>query len=143
MHLRGGPSAGRPRATRAAGPAPFPVLVLALVLAALAGAAGCAHHAKSAAEGIAASVRQSQESTPHEQQIAYVASQRAVEGAISVLDRPEQRAQLQKLVDAAVAEAVASAFRVALAPDAVAEAGGGEGPGGRGAAAILAGQIGR
>jgi hypothetical protein len=113
-----------------------------LVALALSGAA-CAHNAKGAAESIAESVRKSQTNTPPEQQIAYVASQRAVEGALSVLDQPGQRAQVQKLIDAAVAQAVASAFRVALAPGGVSEAGGGEGPGGRGAAAILAGQIGR
>jgi hypothetical protein len=129
-------SAGRPRAMRAAGLALFGLLGL--------GGAGCAAHAaKNAAESVKESVRQSQANTPREQQITYIASQRAVEGAIAAFDQPAQRAQLQKIVDAAVAEAVASALRVALAPGAMPEAGGAEGPGGRGAAAILAGQIGR
>ena len=124
-------SAGRARAMRGAGLALFVAL------------SGCAHHAKNAAEGIAASVRKSQQESPSEQQIAYVASQRVVEGGLAALEQPAQRAQMQRLIDAAVAEAVASAFRVALAPGAAAEVGGGEGPGGRGAAAVLAGQIGR
>jgi hypothetical protein len=113
-----------------------------------AGGAGCAAHAaKSAAESVGESVRQSQATTPPEQQIAHVASRRAVEGAVAALSEPEQRAEIQRLVNATVAEAVASAFRVALAPGAVSAASGGpeggEGPGGRGAAALLAGQIGR
>jgi hypothetical protein len=118
---------------------------LTALLAFAGGAVGCAAHAaKNATQSLGESVRQSQANTPAEQQIARVASTRAVEGMIAALDQPEQRAQLQKLVNAAVAEAVASALRVALAPGAVAAGGGdGAGPGGRGAAALLAGQMGR
>jgi hypothetical protein len=117
-------------------------------LLALAGGAGCAAHTagKNAAAGFKEAVKESQATTPPEQQIARVASTRAVEGAIDALDQPAERARFQKIVDAAVANAVASALRVALAPGAVAglePAEGGEGPGGRGAAALLAGQIGR
>jgi hypothetical protein len=126
--------AGRPRATRAAG--------LALLVA-VAASAGCAAHAgKQAASGLATSIRESQASTRPEDQIARVASTRAVEGALAALEQPEQRAQFQRIVDLAVTRAVASALRAALAPDAAAGAADGTG-GGRGAAALLAGQIGR
>jgi hypothetical protein len=109
----------------------------------LVGVAGCSAHmtGKGAAKGFAQSVQESQANTPAEQQIAYVASTRAVEGGLAAFDQPAERARLQKLVDAAVAEAVTSALRVALAPGRVAglEAAGGA----RGPAALLAGQIGR
>jgi hypothetical protein len=124
------------RATRAAG--------LAALLA-LACGAGCGAHAagKSASEGFKEAVRQSQAETRPEQQIARVASTRVVEGALDALDDPAQRARVQRIVDAAVADAVASALRVAFAPRASRLEGGGEAPGERGAAALLAGQIGR
>jgi hypothetical protein len=141
VHLRAATSARRSRAPRAAG------LALLVALPALAvGGAGCAHHAaKQATESMGESIRKSQETTPPERQITYVASQRAIEGAVAALDEPAQRAQIQKLVNAAVTEAVASALRAALAPGAVGglETGAGDGTGDRGAAAILAGQVGR
>ena len=36
-----------------------------------------------------------------------------MEGAIAAMDAPEQRARMQQVVDAAVAQAVATAFRAA------------------------------
>jgi hypothetical protein len=116
---------------------------LLFVAGALLLGAGCGAHmaGRQGAQGFAQSVRESQMTTPPEQQIARVASTRAVEGALDALDEPVQRARLQKLVDAAVAEAVASALRVAFAPGRVSgleEAGGARGP-----AALLAGEIGR
>jgi hypothetical protein len=128
------------RAARLAG-AKHGTSLAALLL--LVGGAGCAHHTgKSAAQGFAASVRESQANVPPEQQIARVASTRAVEGALQALDQPPERARLQKLVDAAVAEAVASALRVALTPGRVPGLEE-EASGQRGAAALLAAQIGR
>jgi hypothetical protein len=96
---------------------------------------GCGAHmtAKNAAQGI--QTAQAGATAP-EEQIARVATGRAVEGAMDALDTPEQRARIQKFVDAAVADAVASALRVAFTP---APSAGNE----RGAAAMLAGQIGQ
>jgi hypothetical protein len=115
------------------------VALIGLVLS-----AGCAERmARNMSSGLANSARESQAATPPEQQLARVASARVVEGAVDTLDSPEQREKIQRIVNAAVADAVASALRAALAPGAVGELGGDGGPRGRGAAALLAGQIGR
>jgi hypothetical protein len=98
--------------------------------------AGCAARM---AKNMSAGIVQQQANAPESEQISRIMSSRVVEGAVDTLDTPEQRQKIQRIVNAAVAEAVASALRVALAPGAIAGVGGG----GRGAAAVLAGQIGR
>ena len=49
-------------------------------------------------------------------QISRIFAERAIEGAIAALDAPEQRARIQQVVDAAVAQAVATAFRPPARP---------------------------
>jgi hypothetical protein len=87
--------------------------VAALALAAL---PACAHHAgKGAVQGAAEVLAQGQSENAGDtsKQITHVAAQRAVEGAISALDAPEEQEKLRKLVNALVTEAIASAFRTA------------------------------
>jgi hypothetical protein len=108
------------------------VALIGLVLA-----TGCAERM---AKNMSAGIIQQQANAPESEQISRIMSSRVVEGAVDTLDSPEQRQKIQRIVNAAVAEAVASALRVALAPGAVGRVGDG---GGRGAAAVLAGQIGR
>jgi len=122
---------------------------LALALGALAATApGCGHAvAKGAVAGLHEQTRRAQAETPPEQQVARVAATRFVEGAVAALDQPQERARVQKMVDAAVAQAVEAALAAALAAPAPGGAGGGgsvaaRGPG-RGFAALVAGQVGR
>ena len=74
---------------------------------------------------------------------------RAIEGAIDTMNELRQRAQIQRIIDAAVADAVASALRAALTParggerGAGAESGGGALTAGQAPVAMLAGQVGR
>jgi hypothetical protein len=111
------------------------------MLIAVAGACGCAERAaRNATAGAVSSAQQMQATMPEAQQFSRVAGGRAVEGAVAALDQPEQQAQIRKLVDAAVTEAVASAVRAAFAP---VPAAGVAGAPARGAAPQLAGQIGR
>lgn len=79
-------------------------------------ASACAHQmGQGAASGAAQKVREGQAVSADDpnKQIARVAAQRAVEGAVAALDAPEQRARIQQVVNAAVTEAVASALRTA------------------------------
>jgi hypothetical protein len=76
----------------------------------------CAHEmGKNAAGAATQKVAQEQAATVDDpsKQITRVAAERAMEGAVAALDAPEQRARIQQVVDAAVTEAVASAFRTA------------------------------
>ena len=79
-------------------------------------ASACAHQmGKNAAQGATQLLEQGQAATADDQsrQISRVMAERAVEGAIAALDAPEQRARIQQVVDAAVAQAVVTAFRAA------------------------------
>ena len=109
------------------------------LIAALACTAGCAHRMgeqatsgalrglKQASAGIAQEAAQ----TPPEQQVSRMLAQRAMEGAIGALDTPEQRAQLDRIVAAAVASATRTAVDSATS-QLIAELGPhGEGPLGR------------
>ena len=87
---------------------------IAAVLALLESA--CAHEmGKNAAQGAAQEVANSQAATADDpsRQVSRVFAQRATEGALAALDAPEQRARLQQVIDVAVSQAVASAFRAA------------------------------
>jgi hypothetical protein len=78
-------------------------------------ASACAHQmGKNAAQGATQVLAEGQAATSDDQtrQISRIMAERAVEGAIAALDAPEQRARMQQVVDAAVAQAVATAFRV-------------------------------
>jgi hypothetical protein len=105
---------------------------------------GCAHRAgRGVAESALESTQEEQSHASGEKQIARVAGERAAEGAVAALDDPAQQERIRRIVDAAVARAVASALEAALAPPAST---GATPPGGapaRGAAAIVAGQVGR
>ncbi len=70
---------------------------------------------KNAAQGAAQVLSEGQAATSEDQsrQISRIMAERAVEGAIAALDAPEQRARLQQVTDAAVAQAIATAFRAA------------------------------
>jgi hypothetical protein len=87
---------------------------LALAVCLLAG--GCAHEmGRNAAGAATQKVASEQAATVDDpnKQIVRVAAERAAEGAVAALDTPEQRAKIQEVVNAAVSEAVASAFRTA------------------------------
>src|SRR5579862_9706726 len=87
---------------------------LAATISLLVGA--CAHQmGKNAAGAATEKVSQDQAATANDpnRQISRVAAERAIEGAVAALDAPEQRARIQQVVNAAVTEAVASAFRTA------------------------------
>jgi hypothetical protein len=74
----------------------------------------CAHEmGKNAAQGAAQEVANSQAASADDpsRQVSRVFAQRATEGALATFDAPEQRARLQQVVDLAVAQAVATAFR--------------------------------
>jgi hypothetical protein len=91
---------------------------LVAVLALLANA--CAHQmGKNAAMGAAQQVATSQEATADDpsRQVSRVFAQRIVEGALAALDAPEQRAQIQKLVDLAVGQAIEGGVAVLDAPE--------------------------
>jgi hypothetical protein len=119
------------------------------LLVAAVGAAGCAHRtARNATESVAQTITEMQQHAPAAEQIVRTASTRAVEGAVDALDDPAQQARIRKIVNAAVADAVATALRTALSPSAisgeVATSLDGEPlPSGRGPVALLAGQVGR
>jgi hypothetical protein len=68
---------------------------------------------KNAATGATQVVAQGQAENANDpsRQVSRVFAERAMEGAIAALDAPEQRARIQQVVDAAVAQAVATAFR--------------------------------
>src|SRR5262245_29756876 len=96
-------------------------LVRCAALVALA-ASACAHHAgKQTMEGAVEKVSEGQEKTAGEpeKQVARVAAQRAVAGALAELDAPAERERLRQLVDDLVRQAVSSAFRSALEPSSV------------------------
>ena len=98
---------GLPRALRALGSfaGAFALLVSA-----------CAHQVgKNAASGATQVVAAGQAESANDpsRQVSRVFAERAVEGAIGALDAPEQRAKIQQIVDAAVAQAVVTAFRAA------------------------------
>src|SRR5579862_6052221 len=79
-------------------------------------ASACAHEmGKRSIGGATKEVEQQQAATVDDptRQISRVAAERAIEGAVAALDAPEQRARIQQVVNAAVTEAVASAFRTA------------------------------
>jgi hypothetical protein len=79
-------------------------------------ASACAHQmGKNAAQGAAQEVANGQAANADDpsRQVSRVLAERAMEGAVAALDAPEQRARIQQVVDAAVAQAVASAFRTA------------------------------
>jgi hypothetical protein len=85
-------------------------LVVALVLV----VGACAHRmGGNAATGAAQQLAngQAENADDPSRQISRVVAERAMEGAVASLDAPEQRAKIQQIVDAAVAQAVASAFR--------------------------------
>jgi hypothetical protein len=76
----------------------------------------CAHQmGKNAAQGATQVLAEGQAATSEDQnrQISRIMAERAVEGAIAAIDAPEQRARIQQVIDAAVAQAVATAFRAA------------------------------
>jgi len=85
-------------------------VVLALLASACAGRMG-----KNAAMGAAQEVANGQAANADDpsRQVSRVFAQRATEGAIAALDDPEQRAKIQQVINAAVAEAVVTAFRTA------------------------------
>jgi hypothetical protein len=88
--------------------------LFAAVLALLESA--CAHQmGKNAAQGATQVLAEGQAATSDDQskQISRIMAERAVEGAIAAMDAPEQRARIQQVVDGAVAQAVATAFRAA------------------------------
>jgi hypothetical protein len=119
---------------------------LGALLLATAILSACAHHAaKGAATGVVSAAQEMNATLPDGQNVVGIVSAHAVEGAVGALDQPEQRAKVQKLIDAAVANAVTSALRAALTPPTRlgAEGGGENAPAGAGPAALLAGQIGR
>jgi hypothetical protein len=72
---------------------------------------------KNAAMGAAQEVANNQAANADDpsRQVSRVFAQRATEGAIAALDDPQQRARIQQVINAAVAEAVATAFRTATA----------------------------
>jgi len=76
----------------------------------------CAHQmGKNAASGATQVVAEGQAENANDpsRQVSRVFAERAMEGAIGALDAPEQRAKIQQIVDAAVAQAVVTAFRAA------------------------------
>lgn len=116
----------------------------AVALALLANACAGQMMGKNAARGAAEEVANGQAANADDpsRQISRVLAQRAMEGAVAALDAPEQRARIQQLVNAAVAEAVATAFRTATEVPRGTGAGVG-GPGGVSPIALLMGQVAR
>jgi hypothetical protein len=130
-----------PRPARAARAARLGTLLLATAIL-----TACAHQAgKGAATGVVSAAQEMNATLPDGQNVIGIVSGHAVKGVVETLDQPEQRERIQKLIDAAVAEAVTSGLRAALtAPTRVgAEGGGASAPAGAGPAALLAGQVGR
>ena len=91
---------------------------LAATLALLASA--CAHQmGRNATQGAAQEVANSQAATADDpsRQVSRVFAQRAMEGALTALDAPEQRARIEHLVDIAVERSVEGAAAALDAPE--------------------------
>ncbi len=83
-------------------------------------ASACAHQmGKNAASGAAQEVANSQAANADDpsRQVSRVFAERATEGALATLDAPEQRAQIQRLVDLAVQRAVEGGVAALDAPE--------------------------
>ena len=76
----------------------------------------CAHQmGGNAAAGATRGLAQAQAEVAEDpdRQLSRILAERAMEGAVGALNAPEQRAKIQQIVDAAVTQAVATAFRAA------------------------------
>jgi hypothetical protein len=123
---RGGGRAGRESA-------------LALLLFCLGPAGvGCAREmSHQAVETAMRDVMAEQDRAKADESFAYVATQRAVAGAIATLEAPEQRERLRRIVSDVVSDAVQTALRTAL----TAKEPGPDGVGERGLAEVLVTQL--
>ncbi len=99
-----------------AGPVPsaMSARAVALLAAVLGMAAGCAHRmGERATSGALAGLREAGVAavqTPEDQQVSRLLAQRAMEGALSVLDTPEQRERFAQMVTGVVESATRVAF---------------------------------
>ena len=87
-------------------------------------ASACAHQmGKNAASGAAQEVANSQAASADDpsRQVSRVFAQRAMEGALTALDAPEQRARIEHLVDISVERAIEGAVAALDAPEQRAE----------------------
>ena len=76
----------------------------------------CGHQiGRNTLSGATSKLQEGQEATENDpnKQIARIAAERAIEGAVEALNAPEQRAKINQVVSDAVAKAVASALRTA------------------------------